>query len=191
MNRKIPTTFGPIELISVGKFVHLIRLREVIQRGEYFYFNTNVGNSVARTHEDGSDIEEESTYARTGIRFLSGSLEEVFKTHLVSQATYKHIFKRDLQDIIETSVVDSIEQFGNPTHLVRIFPRTWLLCNPEDFQIVFVSGRYFGLACYFRSRTLVYSIDHALESEVIDSFTKQFPDSKLDSDQILKGVRAG
>jgi len=169
MKDVINVTSGPLKIVNLSTFLKFINRSEFNIDRHVYRFNvlaTQGAISAQFIEGDLASSQAESTYNATQTYLLDISEEEAFKTGIYSQLYLNNLYKRDVVSIIEDVSVDCLENFGIPTHLVRIDPRTWLICNPDDFTLVY-NHRGKAVVCRSRPSNRLFTIERTLESDLI------------------------
>jgi hypothetical protein len=176
LRKTFDTAAGVIKIVTFDDFIQAVPTKHI--EDDLYHFNAQV--------DFGRD-NSENIYLRSAIALVRGCKKEIFKSNIFLQATLKHQYKRDLRETLEDAVSNSLCNFGLPSHLVRLDRRTWLLTNPEDFNILTNSRGGIGMACYQRQRNVVYFVDRRSEQEVLDTICGQFPE--LGREKVIRQLR--
>jgi hypothetical protein len=177
LGKTFDTAAGVIKIVTFDDFIQAVPTR-YIGGDDLYYFDAQV-NFNQNNYE--------SIYQKSAIALVRGYKKEIFKSNIVLQTALKHQYKRDLKETLEDAVLNSLCNYGLPSHLVRLGRRTWLLANPEDFNILTNSRGGIGMACYKRQRNVVYFVDRRSEQEVLDTICRQFPE--LNREKVIKQLR--
>jgi hypothetical protein len=140
----INTAFSTIRTIDLTDFVCLI---ESVKMPDH-------QNKIVFTKYTEQDfIQNKYVHPINSITFLEISID-----YLKKQTKNLTLSKRNLFEIIEDVSNQCIVEMGNPKHLVRLSPRTWLLGDPKDFVIYF-NKNGFSLNCIYSNRNFVCNIE--------------------------------
>jgi hypothetical protein len=176
MTKTIPTSMGPIQIIGFADFLLAMPHMASDAPTRLYRFNAQIQTEELHgqvTSEGLETTSTEATYQRASIWLLPNATAQDYLSQLVTQLSPYQAFKRPLRDILEDAAVASVCSYGIPTHLVRLAPRNWLLCNSSDFMLV-DSPRGSGLAAYQRQKPRLVVIDRATEDEVMDNVKKAY-----------------
>lgn len=165
------TTAGPIKLITFKQFTKMIARSAQPDKARYVEFNTMVGAPYAFIEDAGIGEEDTSYYERRGAYFIKGDEETILKTALLYRATLGFFFNKPPLALFEDMAVKCMEQWGNPTVMVRLDRRTWLTANPEDFR-VYENKNGVALGCFRKSSTNIFQIMPLTEIEAVEASLK-------------------
>ena len=161
------TTAGRIAMIPLKDFIPMLLVGEA--RGEIHQFNARIETmSPAIRGVDGFD-DSVGAYIRAAVVMKPLSYEETFKADVFTQLNMKNLWKRDFNEMIEDLAVECLSEFGKPTWLVRILPRTFLLADPESFEFrKNDSGK--ALMCVKRCGVRLFKVQKVTEDEMVKNY---------------------
>lgn len=145
----------PLKVLSFKRFVdQYIPERITANAIRTYPFNQLVSRSEQGATAFDPSIDE-SSYKRIELPLYNPSEQEL-KGLIMTQASVKYL-QRSFRDMAEEAVMAHIEQFGEPTCLVRLSRRCWLVASPDDYRWI-RNDRGTGLACLDRTRILVFLV---------------------------------
>jgi hypothetical protein len=156
---KTINTYGSIQLITLKKFISLLGIIEA--PFSQFPFDTCTGyrgfSPYAVPDTLDGVISEVSNYKRL---IAYPSFTDPIRaciTALGHQGSHKHVFKCDLSYLLENAVLEQIGQYGAPSYAVRLAPRTWIVVDLADYNLIHFKPGY-DLACYAQNRTIINEV---------------------------------
>jgi hypothetical protein len=149
------TIAGYIKPITIREFAKLIPRAVTGMTAQPF--NTMVKSDYTWVAEEDAPTVSVSNYKR--LVAYPNQLDPIkaILTGLGLQASYKIVYKNTPLYILEDAAVEQAENFGEPTHAVRIAPRQWLMVNPEDYTLYWNENGY-ALACFRQDLTIVNEV---------------------------------
>lgn len=164
--KPINTVAGPINFISFSKFVSLLPTRK-LEKNSY-QFNTCLGYEVESSpYFESRDIDNESNYKRLVISLNNKIPEAAILTGLEHQVGIKIVFKDNIINLLEDAAAIHASEFGEPQYAVRLKPRSWILVNLGDFELIHGDDG-FGFACLAQCRTEIVQILKFTKEEALE-----------------------
>jgi hypothetical protein len=149
------------------------------------HYNCQIGTT---SFEEDGRAEEVDLYSRRAVTLIRGHVADVALASLMPQLTLKFLFKRDLVEMVEEAAINSVENYGLPTHVVRLAPRYWMIANPEDFKLL-KNGNSVALVCYAPNKNFAGRIDRMLEADFVKWAKQVAPE--MSEEEIVKNARSG
>jgi len=175
--KKILTTVGGLELISLDKFINKISIRKTGE-STYIQFNT-----LAAYDDSFPEGKVTSSYQRR-IAPLVNNREEL-KISLISQLNSRNRFLGDLSDMYEDIAIDYVKDYGTPSYMVVIGNRMLLATDPADFKLFTSKEGKLAIACVNINGNVVNSVRRITEKEARDA-VKIFKSRELSEEEIAK-----
>lgn len=86
---------------------------------------------------------------------------DVLRYFLMEQSSMRDIPNTNLDEMIYDASQLHLYEYGNPTHLVRVAPRLWMVANPEDFVIFMNPDNHkIGMLVKDEKKTKIYSVHY-------------------------------
>ena len=123
----ICTPYGPVKIVTFKEFVKLIPIKE-------WHADTDCAGYYRRKTVPGNSYETGSSYI-TAFKYISKT--PITATELVDGLIIEDRLKYYLTEMVYDMATQSALEMGNPTHVVRLGRRFWMVANPEDFLIFF------------------------------------------------------
>lgn len=90
---------------------------------------------------------------------LEGNNKLDYKKQLLRVVDQRYVTKpRNYIELLEDCTVELVNEYAFPNMAVNIAPRTWMLCNPEDFKILEFQG-YSHIVCVAPQKNKIYRIE--------------------------------
>jgi hypothetical protein len=156
-------------------------------------------NALVKVGEFGPDIipdnGEESQYVRKSHLLIEPTESEVkmFASQLLPQGTMRNVYKKDAVSQVEDMALAYALEFGNPTFLVLVAPRTWMVADPEDFAII-RNGKKATIVNFYLNRLRFCKIEYTTEDQAFESAVNYYKAKGLpvpSDDEIRKHLKAG
>lgn len=144
-------------------FVKLIPIKNVPHRNGLVWFNACVCMDF--------DITSTAEYVRKITHLAPGDAPKVLLNQIYGTCEITHLYKDDLTKMIEDQTAELCVNFGDPTHLVHLNSRTWLIANPDDFK-VYTSDKGTGLANLFPIKNRIVIIDKITQVQLDAAIAK-------------------
>lgn len=114
--------------------------------------------SSTNTNFDPSSNEPELVNIPVYHKPLLVAKSQILMMGLLDQAKLVDVSNDDLGELIIESAYENAYNYGNPTYLVNVGFRLWMVADIDDFVVINVEGGRFGFFCKSKERTVLYSI---------------------------------
>ena len=111
------------------------------------------------------EAEDCPTYTRKTVLLTNGSIKNKFVESFVNTSNSRTLWMKNLQDLVEEATLEHVSMFGANTHIVRILPRTYIVCDPNDLTIVY-NGKKTALLNLTPNRNMVVFVEKMTQAEV-------------------------
>lgn len=141
---------GSMQFISFDKFVSLLPVKEFEE--DFYPFNTLIQHEL-----DFLNDSNESTYKRLSAYPTEQDKAKGALMSLAFQAGLKFVFNDRPIELLENAVLHSATNWGNPNYAVRLAPRTWILVDLADFELI-KNNKGYALVCLAQCRTEITQV---------------------------------
>jgi hypothetical protein len=147
----IATAAGRISIITLPKFLNLIR------RKEWPSYEPSIGFYQRGMFRMNDVISGRTRSTMLPVRVLINPEPPILEGLLRGVDVLDRPVW-DLEEMVHDIATYSQMEMGEPTHLVRLGRRLWMVTNPENFEI-FYSSRGYALANYHPRKTVCWRIE--------------------------------
>jgi hypothetical protein len=150
----IETTAATLKVVSFEEFLAEMPSESttvVIQE-----YNRQISYGEIETAEDGEATFGDSMYVRSAVHVL-----EPTKNNLLAQILDQVAlgsFTGTEQERIEAAAVQSMENFGLPTHCVKMSPNIYGIFSMEDFKYKHIGPAQGAVVCYRTACNIVFRV---------------------------------
>jgi hypothetical protein len=158
---------GALEVISLLNFLNLVDCDAVTRKDEWqdnkiMQLRTGEIFGASSYYGDLSNWENEPKKILVELvqmGFTRTNRLDILRFFIMDQAVMSDVSNKDLNEVIHNEQEEHLYNFGNPTHLVRVAQRLWMVANPEDF-VIFMNKEdsKIGLFVKDEKRTRVISV---------------------------------
>jgi hypothetical protein len=139
----IITTSGAVYVVSLEEFINVLQ-HDTVNNSVYQY-------NAQQTPSSSMDSDNHDTlYSRNAIPLREANRAN-FIEEILSQTKFFIPTQTDdstWTSKVEAAALESMENFGNPTHLVEVVRNVYGLFCKEDFAVKISSPLRVGLVCY-------------------------------------------
>lgn len=136
MSKEYKGTLATLKEVSFKEFVESVENTKAHNTVEQYNVQVDYGTLNFGGEEDNkTSNEHDSTYVRS-IGLVDELTDLKVFGDVIDGCTLKNFeFGVDMNDRVEAAILESIENFGNPTHLVKFGDKTFGVLCKDDFTV--------------------------------------------------------